>query len=200
MSVAKSCFVPSFTYWNVSAMLPLIKIIKYMIKYFIGPITLQAMPVGSECILQISTCVVQHITPGKEACVQAFRKPHSWVPRCWLRGTTGLSVGKGARMLCGQLYIKLYISSKTQSKWMMDEVTWKLLIITLSPLKSITLYTMTISLTFGTKSPSLKSSQTFCKLCFQYSHWYQKAMRQIGKLDTEAFSDRKYTRCGHSTC
>lgn len=42
-----------------------------MIKYFIGLSTLPAMSVGSECIFEMSTCVVQQITPEKEACVQA---------------------------------------------------------------------------------------------------------------------------------
>lgn len=35
------------------------------------------MPVGSEGILQVSTCAVQQITPEKQACVQASGKSHS---------------------------------------------------------------------------------------------------------------------------
>lgn len=93
------------------------KIIKYMIKYFIGPV-----PVGSECILRMSTCVVWQITSEKASMHRLLESLTAAVPRCWLTYTTGVSVGKGIMTLCGLLYIKLYISSKTQSQVMMDEV------------------------------------------------------------------------------
>lgn len=52
--MSRSCFVPVFTYWNVNGLLPLIKIIKCMIEYFIRPITLGLVPVAPECRLQMS--------------------------------------------------------------------------------------------------------------------------------------------------
>lgn len=60
--------------------------------------------------------------PCKEAYAQALEGLTAAGPRCCLTCTAGVSVGEGIMMLCGQLYIKLYISSKTQSKAMMDEL------------------------------------------------------------------------------
>lgn len=141
-SMTSSCFVPSFTYWNVNAMLPLIKIIECMLEYFIGPITLGLVPVEPECMLQMSTWAIQQITPEKRHRHRLLENLTVVVPRCWLTYAPGVSLGKGVMILCDGLYIKLYIRSKTQFKLMMDEVSWKLMSITLSPLKGITLYTM----------------------------------------------------------
>ena len=201
--MSRSCFVPVFTYWNAKDLLPLITILKCMIEYFIGPITLGPAPVAPECRLRMSTWAVKQIIPGKRNMHRLLKNVTAVVPRCWLTYAPGVSLGKGVMMLCDGLYIKLYISSRTQFKLMMDEVAWKLLSITFVTIeRRYSLHNGEPPLTFGTKSPSLKSSQTLCKFFFKCTHWYQKAMRQHAKLDTEVFMlpGRKYTRCGHSTC
>lgn len=76
--------------------------------------------------------------------------------------------GKGSHDVLWRTLFKLYISSKIQSKLMMDEWAWKLLSITLSPSKGIAFNTMGNPITSGTKS-SLKSFQDFCKLLLMSS-------------------------------
>ena len=166
--MSRSCFVPVFIYWNVNGLLPLIKIIKCMIEYFIGPITLGRVLVAPECRLQMSAWAIQQIIPGKRRMPRLLENVTAVVPRCWLTYAPGVSLGKGVMMLCDGLYIKLYISSKTQFKLMMDEVAWKLPRITFVTIeRSYSLHNGEPPLTFGTKSPSLKSSQTLCKFCFK---------------------------------
>ena len=141
-STSRSCFVPVFTYWNVNGLLPLIKIIKCMIEYFIGPITLGPGLVAPERRLQMSAWAIQQIIPGKRRMPRLLENVRAVVPRCWLTYAPGVSLGKGVMMLCDGLYIKLYISSKHNSNWWWMrwlESCWESL---LSPLKGVTLYTM----------------------------------------------------------
>lgn len=66
-----------------------------------------------------------------------------------------------------------------KSYWMLLCRHWKTLLFT----------GWTTQLTSGTKSSSLKSSQSFCKLCFRYSNLYQKAIRQHGNKTSRWVSD-----------
>lgn len=101
------------------------------------------MPVGPESILQMSTCARQQTTPEKRYMHRLIENLTAVVPGCWLTFVTGVSVGKGVMIIWRRLSIKLHVGSKIQSKLMMDEVPGKLLSIILSPLKGITLHTMT---------------------------------------------------------
>lgn len=99
-------------------MLPLIKIVKCMIDYFIGPITLRLVPVVPECMLQMSTCAC--LKRGIYA--QASPKPYSCGAQMLADMCPWGQHGEKCLMLCGGLCIKLHISNKTQFKVMMDEV------------------------------------------------------------------------------
>lgn len=103
MSMARFCFGLSFAYWNVSAMLQLIKIIKYVTRYFIRSLTLWPPPMESECILQMNTCVVQQIIPGKMEMHRLLKNLTAVLPRYWLTCVTRANVGEGIMMLCGGL-------------------------------------------------------------------------------------------------
>lgn len=162
-------------------MLPLIKLIRYTIEYFIRPITLWPVPVKPECILLMSTCAVHHITPEKRHLHSHFPNLAAAGPRCWLTCATGASTGKGVTMLCGGLFLNFTSKAKYNPNWWWMrglESYW----VSLCHHRTALLYTQrTIPLTFRTKSPSLKSSQSFWKFGFIISHHYQKAIGWHGK-------------------
>ena len=176
MSLARSCFAPSFTYKNISVMFPLIKLIRYMIAYFIRPIALWPVPVKPESILLMSTCSDHHITPERRHLHRHFPDLAAALPRCRLMCATGASMGKGVTMLGGGLFLKFTSKAKYNPNWWQMRALESCQVSLCHHREALPYTQWTTPLTFGTTSPSLKSSQSFWNFGFICRHHYQKAI------------------------
>lgn len=161
--MTRSVSVPLFTDWNVSAVLPLIKIIKYTIEYFVRP-THQGQCLWGQSVAFQGAQVLFSKLPLERGTCSGF--PGTSQLRCsrladmcqWDHS------GKRSHDAPWRVPFKLYIGSKTQSKLVMEEGPEKLLSIMLSP--ALLLPQWTATLTFGTRSPLLNLSLAVCKRRF----------------------------------